>query len=387
MFAKATNVGFAQRVVATLVACALLLWSIGAYSTAQAANLTFISDTLSDSDVNVVSDHTIVFTTPSGVAAGESIVITFPNEASDFDLSTIGAEDIDLASTSDYSVQNGAASGETWGVATTTFSITLTSQSAVIAPNATVTIEIGTNATFGGGSQTQIVNPAAFGGGGSYEIQVAAGTSDTGRTRVAIIDNVLVTAIVDTAFNFIIGNVATGTEVITGLATTTGFGGTTTLDFGNLVAGVPELLAQTLSVTTNSANGFVVTVKSDGNLESATTAIIDNFLEGSDIADTGTAWASPVPVITDDTSWGHWGLASNDDDLNSLGGFYSGEFGNTYIAASTTPREVFHHDGPSDGSTNDKGLVDVWYKIEITALQEAADDYSTTLTYVATPTF
>jgi hypothetical protein len=216
---------------------------------------------------------------------------------------------------------------------------------------------------------------------------VTAGAIDIGKTRVAILDNVFVTAIVDTAFNFVIGNTASNTEVISGLATTTGFGGTTTIDFGKLVAGVPELLAQTLQVTTNTRNGFVVTVQNDGNLSSATGAIIDNFLEGSDVADTGTVWASPVPVITDDTSWGHWGMASNDDDLNTLGGFYSAEFGSTYIAASTTAREVFHHDGPTDGSTDDKGLVDVWYQIEITPLQEAADDYTTTLTYIATPIF
>jgi hypothetical protein len=32
-------------------------------------------------------------------------------------------------------------------------------------------------------------------------------------------------------------------------------------------------------------------------------------------------------------------------------------------------------------------VTEVGYKIEITPLQEAADDYTTTLTYIATPTF
>ncbi len=40
-----------------------------------------------------------------------------------------------------------------------------------------------------------------------------------------------------------------------------------------------------------------------------------------------------------------------------------------------------------DGVTDDIGAAQVGYQIQITALQEAGDDYSTTLTYIATPTF
>ena len=46
-----------------------------------------------------------------------------------------------------------------------------------------------------------------------------------------------------------------------------------------------------------------------------------------------------------------------------------------------------YHDGPADGVTEDIGRVTVGYQIQITALQEAGDDYNTTLTYIATPTF
>jgi hypothetical protein len=47
---------------------------------------------------------------------------------------------------------------------------------------------------------------------------------------------------------------------------------------------------------------------------------------------------------------------------------------------------VMHHDGPADGSTDNKGAANVAYTAEITALQEAGD-YESTLTYIATPTF
>ena len=45
------------------------------------------------------------------------------------------------------------------------------------------------------------------------------------------------------------------------------------------------------------------------------------------------------------------------------------------------------HSGPSDGTTLGVGRATIGYQAQITALQEAGDDYSTTLTYIATPTF
>jgi hypothetical protein len=226
-----------------------------------------------------------------------------------------------------------------------------------------------------------ITNPATI---QSYEIVVSAGTGvgeDVGKTRVAIVDNVLVTAIVETEFEFIVTGLATTSGAING-DDTTGSTSPTEIAFGTLTAGTPEVLGQQLNVTTNARNGFSVTVQTDGDLRSSTGAVIDNFVEGSDVAVAGTAWAAPVTDINDPTTWGHWGLTSNDTDLaNDL------DTASSYIAASTSPREVFSHSGPSDGTTQDIGVAKVAYQIEITALQEAADDYQTILTYVATPTF
>jgi hypothetical protein len=57
------------------------------------------------------------------------------------------------------------------------------------------------------------------------------------------------------------------------------------------------------------------------------------------------------------------------------------------VSASTSPVEVFKHNGPADGTTQDIGKARVGYKVEISALQEAGSDYTATLTYVATPVF
>nr|MBP6924595.1 hypothetical protein [Candidatus Paceibacterota bacterium] len=247
------------------------------------------------------------------------------------------------------------------------------------AANNPIIIRIGTNAT---GGTNRITNPTA----GSYELYITAGTVDTGRTRVAIIDNVLVEAIVNTSFTFTITGVATSTVVNS--ETTTGSTTPTSIDYGTLSAGSAEVLAQRLNVTTNANNGFVVTVESDSGFQSANGADIDIFDDGVDTANPA-VWNAPSTVVSQENTWGHWGVTSSDSDLNSLGGFYTGEFdANEFIAvSSTSPRQVFHHDGPSNGIQNNTGSTTVAYKVAISALQEAADDYNTTLTYIATPTF
>ncbi|MCA9357038.1 hypothetical protein H6784_00435 [Candidatus Nomurabacteria bacterium] len=384
MFAIPTNVGVTQRVVATLVACALVLFSVGVYNTAQAANLTNISDTLSNSDVSVVSDHTINFTIPAGsagvAAGGGTIVVTFP---AGFNMGSVAFGDIDLSVNSVDQALLAAPAGASWGAVVAGQVLTLTSGSAGAAATDPIVIKIGTNAA---GGANQITNPTA----GSYEIVVTAG-ADTGRTRVAIIDNVLVTAIVNTTFDFTITGLATSTAV--NGTSTTGSTTATEIPFGVLVAGETKTLAQQLNVTTNAANGYVVTVEQDGNLRSSTGADIDGFIDGA-YTDTPTDWDANLPSnsLLNENTWGHWGITSTDGNLQGGGTAFTAA--DQYIAASTTPRVIMAHNDPSDGTTgtadatgDDVGETFIGYQIQITPLQEAADDYQTTLTYIATPTF
>jgi hypothetical protein len=355
MFANPTNVGISQRVVATLVACSVVLASIGLYTTAQAANLTLISDTLSDSDLSVTSAHRIAFTVPAGssITTGETVTITFP--AAFTGLGTVVGGDV-------VTTVAGGAVTPTFGQSGQ--SITLTNFAAAATQEVVVAIANG-----------KIINPATA---GSYEITVTDGT-DTGKTRVAIIDNVVVTAIVNTTFDFTITGLATSTAV--NGTSTTGSTSPTSIPFGTLVANQQKTLAQRLNVSTNARNGFVVTVAQDSDLQSSTGAIIDSFSDGTYV-NTPVAWSAPTNNVNSPLTWGHWGLTSDDADLNG------DEFGTAlFVAASTTPRRVFSHTGPSDGTTANIGVATVGYQIQITPLQEAADDYNTTLTYIATPTF
>lgn len=217
---------------------------------------------------------------------------------------------------------------------------------------------------------------------------MTAGPSDSGETRVAIIAPVVVSATVDTTFTFTVEGMPAGTSI--NGTTTTGSTTATTIPFGKLVAGVASTTAQQLSVVTNARNGFVVTVQTDGDLMSTTGAEINSFIEGADTS-SPTVWQSPVPVIGQDNTYGHWGLTTNDQTLGqSLTDVFTANGGgsNKYVAASSTaPVEVFRNDGPADGTTAHVGRTQVGYQVEITSLQEAAEDYSATLTYVATPVF
>ena len=379
MYKSSTQVESLHRVVAMLVATAVLVCSIGVYNNAQAANLTAISNTLSDSDVLAYSNHTILFnipTTSPGVIAGGNIVVTFPFG---FNMGSVNFQDIDFAINGTEQTLAAVPAVATWGATVSGQNLTLLSGTGIVASSSAVRIKVGTNAVTGPVGTRQVLNP----GSGSYEFAITAGAADSGRTRVAILDNVDVTAIVNTSFSFIVSGLATSTTV--NGTSTTGATASTSIPFGVLSAGAIKTLAQQLNVTTNARNGFVVTVEQDQNLLSSTGADIDGFKDGA-YTNVPAAWTAPTNSILNENTWGHWGLTTEDSDLNAqLGG---GTFAGTlFVAASTTPRQIFAHSGPADGSTADKGVTKVGYQIQISPLQEAGDDYATVLTYIATPTF
>ncbi len=358
MFVLSRNVSASYRVIATLVTIAMVMGVFSFYNFAQAANITSVSDLLSDSDRSVDSNHTITFTLPTSLLTAETVVIDF-DAANGFDTTGV--------TTGDFAI---TATGGTFSEAinTTTDVITFTSTGGTVATSTVVTVTVN--------GSNKINNPGTT---GSYEIDISAGT-DSGHTRVAIVDNVDVTAKVNTSFNFTVIANATSTSV--NGTTTTRTTSSTTIPFGTLAAGAGQILAQDLTVQTNAINGFVVTVMEDQNLLSSTGADIDNFVQGVTSA-TPVAWSAPTNNIAQENTWGHWGMTSEDTATTRSVQFAS----NLWVGVSTTPQVIFSHTGPADGATAGIGRTRIGYKAQITALQEAGDDYSTTLTYVATPTF
>lgn len=376
-----------SKAIAMTAILATVLSSFGYFAftqSTQAANMTSVSDTLSDSDLGVAADHEIVFTTPTGIATDENVSIEFPLE---FQVSTssVAASDIAVSIAGVGAQTVGSTCGANQVAASTTPAsgvLNVYFCTATVAAGGTTTIQVGTNA----GGSNQFVNPEQS---GSYEILLGTSAtggsstvSDGGATRIVIIDDVVVTAQVPTIFTFVVNGINTGGEVngtSTDITTTA-----TTIPFGEISSGPANgsTGAQNLQVTTNARNGFTVTVQANQTLLSSTGADIDVFSNGS--ASTTQAWESPVGYLNDENTYGHWGFTSGDSTLAGGDDFGTDLWSGTFVSGA---QEVFYHDGPSDGIADDIGSTTVGYKVEIMSFQEAGDDYTATLTYVATPVF
>jgi len=355
-----------KRFLVLTMIFSLLTW--GLVLPVQAASLKNISDTLSDSDTSAAATHTINWESSAALSVASS-TITFTFDVVWGGLDAITKSGVSSASSSFATVEacTGAAS------------------EMLVATSATVlTLELCNGDTIGAGAQSIVVtgmtNPAAV---GSQLITIQHGANESGKTRVAIIDDVVVTAAVGTSFTFAVAAI-TASSTLNGDATVGCMAATsaTEIPFGTLTANTPVIACQQLTVATNAKNGFTVTVKQDQALTSASGEDIDTFKDGANSAPT--AWTAPANTLDTENTYGHMGVTSEDATLTGGDAFGSALYSGELVSA---PRQVFMHTGPANGSTEDKGLTKVGYKIEVSALQEAADDYSATLTYVATPTF
>ena len=362
------------QAIAFILGLAILMWTTGFpgnLGKARADAITSASDTISDSAPSVAANHTIDFVTPNGMISGQTLTLTF--EAG-FNLTALaGSNDIDVAFNGAATTTAGTAGAGTFGYTSPAGQvITLTSPTDGVASSTRLTILIGDHTASG---DQQISNPSAT---SSYAVTVGGTMQDSGEMRVAIIDTVTVSASVDTVFDFTVAGVASGQTVNSSPTTTVATSQVNTLPFGTLTPGTSVTLAHDLSVVTNASNGFSVTVEQSGDLQSSTGADINGFIDGA-YTDTPTAWTSPSASISDDATWGHWGLTSDDPDFSGTA--------DRWVAASTTPRSIFSNTTVADGTQTGTGTTRIGYQVQISSLQEAGTDYSTQLTYIATPTF
>lgn len=378
MFRTEQSVRMLQA-IALVASFAVILWSLGFPSIrfADAANLTNVSDTLTDSAPAASSTHIVQFTSPTGVTDnGSFATVTMPVGFTN--VSNITASDItfNIAALGDQTVAANCAATDDIGFTASGQNLVFefcNGDGAVIAAGGTSTITIGSS------TGNQIVNPTPAGDSQSYEVNISLAGVDSGATRVVILSSVTVSASVDTIFNFAVSGLASGASM--NGDTSTGDTTTTTIPFGTLSDGNATRTAQLLTVNTNAANGYTVTVQIDGPLESSTGADIDSYPEA--VADDPETWSAPAGTLGNENTYGHWGVTSDDTAAGR-----SVEFGSQeYVGVTTTPRIVMGHTGPANGTGVGQGTTTVGYQIEISALQEAGDDYTAQLTYIATPTF
>ncbi|MFH0927896.1 MAG: fibronectin type III domain-containing protein, partial [bacterium] len=153
----------------------------------QAGIVSSLQDTMTNHTVSVASGHTFYFVSPSGLAAGQDIRLTF---ATGFDLSALAVpNDLDLASgdsancsTAIYTEKVLAAvpAGAVWGTAIAGQAIIFTSGTDTLAVNRCVRIRIGASAY---NSANNIINPGTI---GSKLVTLSGSFGDSGNLAVAI---------------------------------------------------------------------------------------------------------------------------------------------------------------------------------------------------------
>jgi len=315
----------------------------------QAASLTNVSDTVSTSAPGVSADHSFTFDTAVVLGNNGYIEVEFDANYTDVTAGSVSCPAGGQAAT---------ASGNTITCPYATGLATSTANSLVI---------------------DNVTNPSA----GFYDVDVrtyqsGAVLEESAKVINYVIDTVTVTAHVDSTLTFAVAGIGSG-QLVNG-DTTTAASTATTTPFGDLDLD-QKIVGQELQVSTNASAGFQVTVTQNSDFDTAAGAIIDSFIDGS-ATTTPNPWTAPSGNLASSTTWGHFGVTT-DDSTHVTETFGAGEYAGLTVG---TPMVIMGHNGPSSVTEDERGLTRVAYSVEIDALQEAGD-YETTLTYIATPTY
>lgn len=351
----------------------------GHFAAADTIAIRNVSDTLdnariSTGAVNQYSIHKFVFQPKVNIAEGSALSFKFyPNpDATNFDTSLITGTDVFVAGKTVGAACSGTDFMATFG--TDQVDLTPCAGHGVMSSSTIYTV------TIGNAAGNKILNPQpASNTAANYMIELFnTATTQSTRIRVALVENVDVTAQVDPIFDFTVSGIASTTATTFGAITTDS--STSTINYGILPVGTAQTAAQGLQVKTNARQGFNVTVVSDQPFQSQNGAIIDGVpASGSPVA-----WPAIPANVNDDTTWGYIGLSSDDASVNGIsfaGQAYTGQF------VRGTATSIFSNASSTAGVGQGLGTTTVYYKTEISPLQEAATDYHMNLIYVATPTF
>jgi hypothetical protein len=203
-------------------------------------------------------------------------------------------------------------------------------------------------------------------------------TIDTGTVSYTIIEPVVVTARVDPTFTFTVA--AVGANTVNNAITTSVASTYNTLPFGNLTASTPKYAAQALRVTTNTENGYTVTMTM---LTQMTGVYTSNNIDPFAPTLGGFGWGAPAAwteptgsTPNDNTGW--IGANTTDTDVAGWSSSPAEKFGPVSNAENTI----------MSGADSDNGTTPVYvtYAIEANVFQPA-DSYTGTLIYNALPTY
>ncbi len=376
-----------MRWLATTLVVATFSWALGLpflFNTASASQLLLVSATASSSAPLVSGNYIVRYTninTIGQAVTASTTRITFDPGSNSFDFSTLVVGDVTISGPQVTGRANiGACSAPTTnemypssiGVNPDYIELTTCVGDTVVAGALTVSVV-----------NSHITNPS---GVGSYVVRVGGTMADSADTRVAIISSVTMTAIVDTNLTFTIAGVASS-SLVNGDTTSTSTSAIA-IGFGIISVGTSSIAAQDITVATNAFNGFSVTITQNQDLLSANGANINAFKDGNPapggVLDAPVAWTTPLGTLGVNNAYGHMGVTSEDSSLPTGDAFGTSLYGGL---TSTSTRTVLYHTAVADGTTAHIGATRVGYRVQVSALQEAAVDYNNVITYVCTPIF
>ena len=214
---------------------------------AVAGSLTVLSDTVSNLTTGATASHIVKFTTPTGIASGKTVILTFDNSTS---TTGVTASDVTvLDASTPITVNAGAPTLTNWGFVNASPVMTFTTGTGTVNAGDAITI------TFNG------TNKITNGSVGTTTLRVSGNFGDTGVVSMAIISNgvVAVSAQVLSTLSFSVSKNAIYFGNLQSSGNTCWAQGT---DPGNVTCPtVAEAEAFNMTAATNGTSGYTITVQ------------------------------------------------------------------------------------------------------------------------------
>lgn len=369
--------------------------------------------------VPITAMHTVEFTNSTTIPIGGTIVIGFPGSGDNTASPSASTFAFNNLSTSNIKANFSAGSAAcTFTVTAPT--ITCTVGTGAITAGTTVTILIGCSSNSGASCTTQVpslINPTkgsqTAGSADVWKINITttdgAINLDSATVSVGTIESVTVRANIDPSLTFTISGINTGTAVNNGNTTgclqtettNTGINATATeVNLGTLANSptvidtkVGNIAAQLITISTNAANGYVLTATSSGHLRNPSTGyFLNDALTPQVFPASGANFfgfhGCGLDTYNSDIGTTFWNSTASNTACNS---YISGSTGNIckYGWPTTASQVVVASDtsGPIGNSlVAGNGLTSMSYAAGADA-GVPPGQYSTVVTYVATPAF
>lgn len=340
--------------------------------------------------VPIVARHTISFTTVSAVPSGGHILISFPPGSANTASPSATTFNWNYLTDSNVSVSGGTCSS----ISVSTPGTVDCTLNGVVAGGTTVSATIGSNSPV-------LVNPtksASAGTSDGWKITVETTDAsdiilDSASTKIATIESVQVTGTIEPTLTFTINGVNSGVDIsgisasCGSITTNSGIASTATdINLGILSNGYISRSAQQLTVSTNSATGYVITATSSGRFINPASGV---FLPDANGGNGLTANDTPAPAViaAGTPAFGIHACGTrssiNTDQWINNGTLTTAKFSNPW---NTGTNAYYATLASYSAGAVTSDITAVLYAATISGTTPAGL-YATDLTYVATATF